>query len=261
MAEADRLALALRGRGVRVCQVEDIPSRRLPDAVFPNNWVSFHRDGSVVLYPMMSPVRRAERRLDLVEQVCEELGFDFRRRVDLTANEDSGRYLEGTGSLVLDHVHRIAYACRSPRTDERLVLEWCDTMGYQPVVFDAATEDGVPVYHTNVLLWIGSTACGVGSDWIAPRDRGRILDALSASGRRPFEIAPAALYRFAGNMIELRGSLGPVLIMSEAAARALGDATTSALETQVGSLLCVAVPTIERLGGGSVRCMIAEVPL
>ncbi len=262
-AEFDAMGQTLRAAGVQVCVVEDSPVPPKPDAVFPNNWVSFHADGTVVLYPMMTPNRRIERRADLIDTVCRELGFVERRRIDLTDYEAERRFLEGTGSLVLDHPQRLAFACRSPRTDEALVHEWCRHLGYEAVVFDAATPDGTPVYHTNVLLWIGETLAGLGLDWVADRDRRRVVAALSASGREILPLPGTALSQFAGNMLELGTPHGPggrALVMSASAAAALDPPWRERLDAATDQLIIVPVPTIERLGGGSVRCMLAEVP-
>jgi hypothetical protein len=162
--EFSGLVGALQEAGLATAISADSPEPPKPDAVFPNNWVSFHADGTVVLYPMRDATRRAERRETVIDTVKTRLGFIESRRLDLTMEERSGRFLEGTGSLVLDHRARIAYASRSPRTDEALVREWSRQMDYEPFLFDAATTDGTPVYHTNVLLWIGGRAA-------APRRR------------------------------------------------------------------------------------------
>lgn len=264
LREFDAMVAQLRDAGVRVLVVEDRPFPAKPDAVFPNNWVSFHADGTVVLYPMQSPSRRLERRNDVVEAACAQLGFSETRRIDLTPRETEGRFLEGTGSLVLDHGERVAYACRSPRTDEALVLEWCRQLDYEPVVFDAATPDGTPVYHTNVLLWIGDALLGVGSDWIAAADRARVLSRLGASGRDVIELPEPALQAFAGNMLEVGcadGDAGRALVLSSTAHAAMDDLLRERLAAATDRLVIVDVPTIERRGGGSVRCMLAEVPL
>jgi hypothetical protein len=262
--EFDTMLSRLREAGIRVLVLEDTPLPQKPDAVFPNNWVSFHADGTVVLYPMQSPSRRLERRADLIDAVRSQLGFAERRRIDLTLHESTGRSLEGTGSLVLDHGERIAYACRSPRTDESLLREWCSQLDYEAVVFDATTPDGTPVYHTNVLLWIGEAAAGVGSDWIAENDRARVMARLGASGRDVIELSPQALQAFAGNMLEVAcadGDAGRALVLSTTAHAALDDRTLARLAAATDRLVVVDVPTIERRGGGSVRCMMAEVPL
>jgi hypothetical protein len=201
----------------------------------------------------------------VITAACGQLGFRETRRIDLTAHEAEGRYLEGTGSLVLDHVQRIAYACRSPRTDESLVREWARTLGFEPVVFDASDAQGVPYYHTNVMLWIGSRVVGVCLESIASADRARVRDHLRQGGRELCEFSRAAVASFAGNMLELASwdeNLGDcsVLVMSAAARGALNEAQWRLLSGAVDSVLAVPVPTIERIGGGSVRCMLAEVP-
>jgi hypothetical protein len=173
--------------------------------VFPNNWVSFHGDGTVVLYPMQAPNRREERRIEVLQAVEARLHFRRSRLVDLRAHEEQGHMLEGTGSLVLDHVHRIAYACRSARTDESLVRKWSELMNYDPLLFDALGADGTPIYHTNVLLSIGSSWAVVCADAIAESDRERVLRRLADSGREIIEISAQAMARFAGNILELQG--------------------------------------------------------
>jgi hypothetical protein len=257
-AELDQLALALTAAGVAVCVVQDTPAPPKPDAVFPNNWVSFHEDGTLVLYPMQPVSRRPERRQAVIDQVVERLGLRISRVVDLTPHESAGRFLEGTGSLVLDHVQRIAYACLSPRTHPEVIAEWSQALGYEPVVFKASDRAGVPLYHTNVLLTIGRGFAVVGSAAIAPADREGVLDRLRASGRELIQIGHAGIERFAGNMLELSGEQS-VLALSATARDAFGPEVLARLAACTGRLLAVPVPTIERLGGGSVRCMLAEV--
>lgn len=264
LREFKGLRQALEGEGVQVIVAEDVAPPIRPDAVFPNNWVSFHADGTVVLYPMLAPNRRAERRREIVDQVVAESAGALRRVLDLTSYERDGRYLEGTGSLVLDHVARVAYACRSPRTDEGLVDRWCAELGYRAELFDATDAEGVAYYHTNVMLSIGSDFAVLAAESIAPADRDRVRSELRDTGRRVVEISRAAVAGFAGNVLELATwdeALGDarVLVMSKAARAALGDAQYRQLAGAVDSVLVVPVPTIERVGGGSVRCMIAEV--
>ena len=264
LREFKGLRQALEGEGVQVIVAEDVVPPIRPDAVFPNNWVSFHADGSVVLYPMLAPNRRAERRREIVDQAVAESGGALRRLLDLTSYERDGRYLEGTGSLVLDHVARVAYACRSPRTDAGLVEQWCAELGYRAVLFDATDAEGVAYYHTNVMLSIGSDFAVLAAESIAPADRDRVRSELRDTGRRLVEISRAAVAGFAGNVLELATwdeALGDarVLVMSKAARAALGDAQYRQLAGAVDTVLVVPVPTIERVGGGSVRCMIAEV--
>jgi hypothetical protein len=258
--EFNALVDALRAAGVRIAVAQDSPTPSKPDAVFPNNWVSFHDDGTLVLYPMRDPTRRAERREAVIDAAKAQLGFRETGRIDLSGTESSGRFLEGTGSLVLDHRMRVAYACRSPRTDEQLVREWAQRLGYTPYLFDAATADGAPVYHTNVLLWLGERVAGIGLEWVAAEQRAALAEQLRASGRELLMLDDAQLRHFAGNMFEVPSATGRRLVMSAAAHGSLRPQQLEMLAV-AGSLPLVAdVSLIEKLGGGSVRCMLAEVP-
>ncbi len=264
-SEVDAVHRALDSEGVRVLVSEDTDRPAKPDALFPNNWVSFHADGTVVVYPMLSPVRRLERRAEVIDAVRAQLGFTERRRIDLSTEERAGRFLEGTGSLVLDHVARVAYACRSPRTDESLVHEWARLMDFEAVVFDATDATGQAYYHTNVMLWIGSRCAMVCAEAIAVADRERVLARLRSSEREVIDIDRAAVAAFAGNMLELATwdeALGDasVLVMSASARSALSGPQAQQLSGCVDAVLAVPVPTIEKVGGGGVRCMLAEVP-
>jgi len=259
-----QLARALESEGITVCSAEDSALPVKPDAVFPNNWVSFHEDGTVVLYPLQSASRRFERRTEVIEAAASELGFKVSHLLDLSWFEGEGKYLEGTGSLVLDNVARVAYACLSPRTHPEVLREWTQALGYEAVTFRAADRTGVPLYHTNVLMCIGARAVIVGAEAIAPDDRGRVLERLAGNGREVIEIGHDEVARFAGNMLELGTwdeALGDsrVLVMSESARRALSADTFARLSGCTDAVLAVPVPTIEKLGGGSVRCMLAEV--
>jgi hypothetical protein len=262
--EFDGFAAALAGEGVTVCIAEDTDPPRKPDAVFPNNWISFHADGTVVLYPMHAENRRAERRRDIIDTVSAATGFEVKRLLDLTHHEQAGRFLEGTGSLVLDHVARVAYACRSPRTHEQVAAEWAREMGYDLELFSAADESGTPIYHTNVLMHVGTRVAVVALDAIDDRDRARIAARLENSGRDLVAIDHAEMGRFAGNMLEV-GSwdeyLGDytILVMSETARHALATSKYKRLYASVDAVLAVPIEVIERHGGGSVRCMLAEI--
>jgi hypothetical protein len=262
--EFARLEQALESEGISVCAVEDTAQPVKPDAVFPNNWLSFHADGTLVLYPMQSPSRRLERRTEVIDAVVKRLGFRVSHLLDLTHHEEHGRFLEGTGSLVLDHRQRIAYACASARTHPGLVAEWARELKYEPVIFHATDRAGVALYHTNVLMCIGERVAIVGSAAIAPADRERVLARLRASEREILELGLDEIERFAGNMLELGTwdeALGDsrVLVLSEAARRSLSPNAFAQLSGCTDTVLAVPVPTIERLGGGSVRCMLAEV--
>lgn len=264
LREFDAMVTALRSEGIEVCVAQDSPKPAKPDAVFPNNWVSFHADGTLVLYPMCASSRRLERRAEIVDEVVRTLGFAVKRTVDLTFHEQHGRYLEGTGSLVLDHRARVAYACRSERTHADVLSEWCEAMAYEPVLFDALDASGVPMYHTNVMLSLGERSAIVGAEAIPVRERGAVLERLAQSGREIIELDQSSLASFAGNMLELASwdeSLGDcrVLVMSAAARDGLAPESLERLRALTDEVMVVPVPTIERMGGGSVRCMIAEV--
>jgi hypothetical protein len=263
-AEFEQLAHALASEGVQVIAVDDTATPPKPDAVFPNNWVSFHACGTLVLYPMQSASRRPERRQDVIEAVVQVSGFKVAHVLDLTHYEAKGKFLEGMGSLVLDHVERVAYACASARTHPEVVSEWARELKYEPVIFQAADERSVPLYHTNVLMCIGARAVIIGAEAIAPGDRQRVLARLAASGRQIIDIGPSGIRQFAGNMLELASwdeALGDcrVLVMSQSARQALKSEAFAQLSGCTDAVLTVPVPTIEAVGGGSVRCMIAEV--
>ena len=266
LSEFDHFVQALRSEGVAVCAVDDTPTPPKPDAIFPNNWVSFHEDGTVVLYPMQAESRRRERRMEILDTVVQRLGFKVSRVLDLTGNEASGRFLEGTGSLVLDRCNRVAYACLSPRTHPALVEEWARELGYEAVLFEAFDRCGVPFYHTNVIMCIGSRMAVLGTCAMSSDDRARVIEKLEITGRDVIEIQYDEIEQFAGNMLELASwdeALGDyrLLVMSEAARRAIRPEVYTRLSASTDYMLAVPVPTIERLGGGSVRCMLAEVLL
>ena len=263
-SEFDGVVRALQSEGISVCVVADTDEPPKPDAVFPNNWVSFHEDGTVVLYPMQAETRRRERRREVVDAVVSELGFKVARVLDLTHHEADGRFLEGTGSLVLDHLERVVYASLSPRTHPKVLEEWCREMDYEPCVFSAFDRAGVPLYHTNVLMCVGARVVVIGTEAVAPADRGRLLEKLRESGREIVEIGQDEIERFAGNMLELATwdeALGDsrVLVMSESARLGLSPDNFARLSACTDTVLAVPVSTIETLGGGGVRGMLAEV--
>ncbi len=259
-AEFDALVLQLRGAGVAVTVAADTATPVCPDAIFPNNWVSLHADGTVVLYPMLARNRRLERRLEFIASLAAETRRTVVRLLDLTQHESHGRYLEGTGSIVFDHAQRIAYACLSPRTHQEPLSELCDELGYQPCTFTATDAAGVPIYHTNVMLAVGSRCSVVAIGAVDLRDRERVLSSLAASGRHVEIIDATQMAGFAGNVLELRtADAGSVLAMSATAQAAFGPAALECLAAHVDRIVAAPIPTIETLGGGSVRCMLAEV--
>lgn len=257
LKEFDGLHGLLVRHGVQVTVFDDLPSPHTPDSLFPNNWFSTHSDGTLVLYPMAAGNRRNERRPQFIAALRRELGV--RRVLDLTSFEESGRFLEGTGSLVLDRVHRVAYAAQSVRTDPELVQAFAAALGYQPVLFATARQRGQPVYHTNVLLTIGATTAVVCLDAIADdRQRTAVASALRASGRRLLTITPDQVCRFAGNLLELGSQNGQRLwVMSTCALAALRPEQRQELGRDA-ALIHTPLPTIESVGGGSARCMLGE---
>jgi hypothetical protein len=256
------LEQALERAGVRVHAFEDTLEPHTPDAIFPNNWVSFHADGSIVLYPMLAGNRRLERRSDLLERLSRERGFLTRRIVDLTAHEGRDRFLEGTGSLVLDRVHRIAYACLSPRTDLDVLGDFAQQLDYDVVAFEAHDRGGAPIYHTNVLLAVGTRFAAVCSASIRFDERSAVLDALRTTGHAVIDLTHDQMSAFAGNMLELRTAAGGTIVaMSQAAEDSLLPEQRDTLVSLSGPIVAAAVPSIEHHGGGSVRCMLAEIHL
>jgi len=243
-AEFDVLAEALASAGTRVFALDEPGPGASPDAVFPNNWVSLHHDGTVVLYPMMAPSRRRERRVELVARLEELGGYAVERLVDLTHHELAGRFLEGTGSVVFDHVARVAYACRSPRTDEPVLRELCEELGYEPFAFDATDESGMPLYHTNVMLSIGTRSAIVCDRAIAGPQRSLLLERLRAGGRRVVGIDHAQMAAFAGNALELSSAAGTsVLALSASAWQSFGATSRELLrdlKSEVGPALSTA---------------------
>lgn len=263
-AEFEHLAHALESEGVTVCVVDDTPSPPKPDAVFPNNWVSFHHDGTVVLFPMQAESRRRERRREVVDEVAARTGYEVRRILDLSHHEKDGRYLEGTGSLVLDHRNRIAYGNHSPRTNPEVVKEWARELGYEPVMFEAVDRNGTPLYHANVLMCIGERFAIIGTGAMPELDRGPVLERLRAGGREVIEIGHTEIERFGGNVLELASwdeALGDcrVVVMSTTAREAFSPDAFARLSACTDTVIAAPIPTIERFGGGGVRCMIAEV--
>ena len=261
--EFDAFVALLRAHAVNVITVEDTPEKDTPDSIFPNNWISFHDDGTVVTYPMWAPNRRLERREDIIGILQREHGFLITRKIDYSHFENEEKYLEGTGSVVLDRQNRIAYACVSPRTHLNLLEEFCAEFGFRPVAFHASqmTERGfAEIYHTNVMMSIGEDLaifCGdaVRNKW----DRTQVLDVIRQSGKEVVLITEAQCSHFAGNMLQVKSRSGEkLLVMSEQAYRSLTAEQVQQLEQRT-ALLYSSLATIEFCGGGSARCMMAEV--
>jgi hypothetical protein len=258
LAEFDAAVTALRDAGIEVIVAAADPAADTPDAIFPNNWFSTHSDGRVVLYPMAVANRRRERRPELLRTLASEFGLQIRSVLDLSSLEEAGTFLEGTGSLILDRTHRLAYACRSPRTHDGAVEAFCEAFHYRPVIFDAADESGRPIYHTNVIMSVGPTLAVLASGLIAPgAGLRKVFDALESSGKTLLDLSAEQVSDFAGNVLFLEGSVGPVVAISRRALSSLSRAQRLLLEQHARPVVC-AVETIEHLGGGSIRCMLAE---
>jgi hypothetical protein len=262
--EFDGLVDQLKAAGVEVVVFDEAEPHETPDALFPNNWVSTHADGTVALYPMFAPNRRTERREDVPLVLEHQFGFDVRQIIDFTEFESHNKFLEGTGSIVLDRVNRKAYAALSDRTDARALEHFCDQLDFEPVAFQAfQTVDNqrLPIYHTNVMMSIGSGYAVVCLDCIDSDDeRKQVVDAIAQDGLELIAITEEQVNQFAGNMLELTGDDGPVLVMSASAYQSLVPEQIEKLQ-QHTTLLHAPLPTIETCGGGSARCMIAEIHL
>ncbi|MDU8929467.1 arginine deiminase-related protein [Alisedimentitalea sp. MJ-SS2] len=255
--EITRAAEVLRAQGVRVHLFED-EGRETPDSVFPNNWFSTHAGGHVAIYPMKPENRRLERRADVIEM----LKRDYRVQdiIDYSGLEADGLYLEGTGAMVLDHIDRVAYAVESHRTSPIALERFCTHFNYEPMAFAAADADGVPVYHTNVLMCIGTGFALIGASMITdPARRAEVMQRLELSGRVVVDLSEDQIAGFAGNAIELQGGKGRILALSETAFSSLSEAQKEAIE-ETARLVPLDIPTIE-MAGGSVRCTIAGVHL
>ncbi|MCP4299885.1 MAG: amidinotransferase [Gammaproteobacteria bacterium] len=262
LREFDALAEELRDAGVDVVVFEDTPEPHTPDSIFPNNWISLHADGRIVLYPMEAVNRRTERRTDVIDYLNDELGLLVTEIVDLTAHEESGHYLEGTGSMVLDRVNRVAYACLSSRTHLDPLGDFAQRMNYEVVAFDAVDSEGIPIYHTNVLMNVGETLAVICDAAIPRQDqRDAVLGQLRDSGHEVISLSYEQLEAFAGNMLELRNARGErVVAMSQQAFDSLDGEQLGKFQAN-GRIVRVPLDTIETSAGGSVRCMLAEVHL
>lgn len=256
--EFDQLVACLLTEGMQVLVVEDNAEPIKPDAVFPNNWLSFHDNGCMLTYPMWSKNRRLERRPDILKQLQELFGFS--NIIPLEHWEQQDVFLEGTGSMVLDRVHKICYACTSPRTQEAALDEFCQRMGYQKILFQALDEQGQEIYHTNVMMALGEDFVVIGLDSIPnPQQRQQLLQSFEQTNKTVIPLTWPQLQAFAGNMLQVSNTAGATfLLLSQQARESLNPTQVATLE-QHTTLLSSPIPTIETLGGGSVRCMIAEV--
>ena len=259
--EFDAFVHKLREVGVKVIGVEDIYEQNTPDSVFPNNWITFHQNGNVAIYPMFAENRRRERREDILDKVEEE-GFLIENVYDYTDAEQENIFLEGTGAMVLDRVHRKAYCALSPRADEELFIEFCEDFEYTPVIFKAYQKvDGkqVPIYHTNVMMALGEDFAIVCLDTITEKsERKNLLHHLKEDKKEIISITPEQMCQYAGNMLQVQGKDSTYLVMSDTAYNALTPQQIQTIEKYT-QILHSNLETIETCGGGSARCMLAEV--
>lgn len=260
--EFDAFVNKLRAVGVSVIVENDIKSLNAPDSIFPNNWVSFHENGDVALYPMFAKNRRVERREDILLRL-EEAGFKIENIIDYTEAENEGVFLEGTGSLLLDRTNKKAYCALSARADEDLFIEFCEDFDYAPMLFTAfQTVEGkrLPIYHTNVMMCLAEKFAVICLDSIDDKkERKSIVKSLKEDGKSIIAITEAQMHQFAGNMLQVQGHLNQrYLVMSKAAHDSLTVAQINEIEKHC-PILSSSLETIETCGGGSARCMMAEV--
>lgn len=259
--EFDALVNLLKAAGVQVIVIQDTLTPETPDSIFPNNWVSFHEDGTIVLYPMQAENRRLERRADVIDKLLDAHQFIKNSVLDLSSSELTGSYLEGTGSMVLDRDQKVAYACISPRTNETVLEKFCSVLGYKPIVFHATGADKKAIYHTNVMMCVGSHFILICMDSIDnEEEKTKVLRQIASSGKSLITISLDQMNQFAGNMLELKSISGdPVLVMSSSAFNAI--ATKRDELGKFCKIIHTPLDIIEKNGGGSARCMIAEIHL
>lgn len=255
VSEFDQMVQMLTEAGIEVQVFEDSVYPITPDAIFPNNWISTSSNGQVTIFPMEANNRRLERRTDILNFL--EENFLVSTTIDLTVFEKENKFLEGTGSIVFDHDNKVAYACLSSRTNKEIFNDYCHRIGYQPISFLATDQNGHPIYHTNVLMNVGTEYIVICLESILLSDQSIVLSTLRESDKEIILINQEQMNHFAGNMIQLKGINGFETIISKSAYNSLTKEQISKLETY-SHLLVIPIPTIEKIGGGSVRCMIAE---
>ena len=259
--EFDVLVEKLRTVGVKVIVVDDIYEQNTPDSVFPNNWITFHQNGDVAIYPMFAENRRRERREDILDKVEAE-GFDIENVYDYTDAEKENIFLEGTGAMVLDRVNRKAYCALSPRADEELFIEFCEDFEYTPVIFKTyqqVNNEQLPIYHTNVMMALGVDFAVVCLDTITDKsERKNLLHHLKEDKKEVINITPKQMEQYAGNMLQVQGKDSTYLVMSDAAYNSLTPEQRETIEKHT-AIIHSNLETIETCGGGSARCMLAEI--
>lgn len=262
LQEFQQMVNALREKGVNVLTIKDTPNPHTPDSIFPNNWISFHENGDCVLYPMFAENRRQERREEDIFELLESKGFLIKDIIDYTEAEDDNIFLEGTGSIILDRENKLAYAAISPRTDEDLFIEFCEDLEYTPVYFTAyqtVNNERLPIYHTNVMMCVADRYAVICLDSLDDvQEKKHVCDVLLDSGKEIISITEEQMHQFAGNMLQVGGLGQAYLVMSKSAYNSLTTEQIEAIE-KYNPIISVDIETIETLGGGSARCMMAEV--
>ncbi len=255
--EFDMAVASLVEKGVEVTVIADQADPPKPDAIFPNNWMSTHEDGIIVTYPLYSETRRNERRFDIINELIDTGRYDT--YATMAFFETKAKFLEGTGSLVLDRTHRIAYACRSERTDEKPFERFCGMLGYEGILFSALDPDGKPIYHTNVLMAVGETEVVLCTEVIRDKvEKDKIIKEIKSTSKTLVDISWDQLKSYAGNMLQVMNSGGEKFwVMSASAHKSLHEEQINLLTTG-SQIIVIDIPTIEKVGGGSIRCMMAE---
>ena len=258
LQEVDAFVSVLQDAGVDVTVINDTPTPVTPDSIFPNNWISFHEGGSIVLYPMYAVNRRAERKPHVLEALKQK--FQINVTIDFSGKEENNQFLEGTGSMVLDRTNQIAYACLSPRTEQHLFEEWCTKMGFRGCSFHSVDEQGGEIYHTNVMMCVADRYVVICLESIRDAvERENVIETIQSSGKEIIEISYGQMNHFAGNMLQVENKEGKTfLVMSSQAFEALNTQQIEKLST-FNPILHSSLYTIEKNGGGSARCMMAEI--
>lgn len=256
LQEFDAYVSKLQSGGLEITVIQDTRNPLKPDAIFPNNWISMHHDGTVYLYPMCAENRRQERRSEIIESLKQK--FYVKNIIDISSSEKDNRFLEGTGSIIFDHENRIAYAGISLRTDAELFEELCNSMCYTPISFHTLGDKHTPIYHTNVMLTIGKNFALIGSDCIIENERQRIIKYMNDIYQDVIYLSNAQIHSFAGNMLQVGNAANHYLVMSNTAFKSLSTDQKETIEKHT-QILDVHIDTIEKIGGGSARCMLAEI--
>jgi hypothetical protein len=258
--EFNDFVTVLKNYGVDVTIMRDEPNSNTPDSVFPNNWISMHSSGELFIYPLAIHNRRLERRMDIINTLVNKFNFEVK---DLSHHENTEppQFLEGTGSMVFDHNYKIVYAAISSRTNLNLLQDFSKLIGYNTIPFNAYDKVGAPIYHTNVMMCVGSTFALIGNKTVEKTDYPKIRDSLLACNKEIIELSNEQIYNhFAGNMLQLKNKTGEtLLVMSQAARDCLAKTQIERIKKHNDHIIPVGINTIEKIGGGSARCMIAEI--